>query len=95
MDSFLIRDSDIREAAPFDATKDFVVIDKRIPRELDRVALLSEQEDRAGTLVPQGTVGTIVAVLKGGRAFIVEFTRPVAAVVTVRASLVKPAAEAA
>lgn len=51
--------------------------------ELDRVELRVPRDERGGRSVPAGSDGTIVAVLKGGAAYIVEFERPFQALVTV------------
>lgn len=62
-------------------------------RELDRVALASDQATRGGETVPAGSAGTIVAVLGEGQAYMVEFARPFHALVTVMAREVRPATE--
>lgn len=54
-------------------------------KELSRVSLRAEQSSRDGTCVPAGSKGTIVAVLSGGKAYMVEFVRPVQAVLTLQA----------
>lgn len=45
-----------------------------------------------GYRLPSGTLGAIVLVHAGGQAFEVEFTTPVAAVVTLAAGEIEPAA---
>ncbi len=60
-------------------------------QDIDRVTLRSEQVSRSGTRVPAGSTGTVVAVLKGGEAYMVEFMRPVEAVVTVEPGDLTPA----
>ncbi len=61
--------------------------------ELARVALRTDQRTRDGRDVPAGAAGTIVDVLAGGRAYIVEFVRPFAAIVTVEAHDLETAGE--
>ncbi|WP_342149981.1 DUF4926 domain-containing protein [Methylorubrum sp. SB2] len=58
-------------------------------RELDRVELLADVLADEGAPVPLGSVGTVVAIWAGGAAFEVEFTRPVDALATVDAGLLK------
>lgn len=61
-------------------------------QELDRVKLrVDRQEERGSRTVPAGAAGTIVAVLKNGEAYIVEFAQPVEALVTVEPEDITPA----
>lgn len=64
-------------------------------RELDRVALLADVVGDDEVNVPAGSVGTVVAVWGQGAAFEVEFTRPVDALATVEAALLKVVERAA
>lgn len=64
-------------------------------REFDRVALLADVVGDDQVLVPAGSVGTVVAVWSQGAAFEVEFTRPVDALATVEAVLLKVVERAA
>ena len=59
-------------------------------QELDRVTLRVARQERGSQAVPAGSDGTIVAVLKGGEAYIVEFVRPVQALVTVEPEDIGP-----
>ncbi|MCF4124007.1 DUF4926 domain-containing protein [Methylobacterium sp. SyP6R] len=57
--------------------------------ELDRVELLADVLGDDQVTVPAGSIGTVVAIWAGGAAFEVEFTRPVDALATVDASLLR------
>lgn len=68
---------------------------KRDPRpaqtriaELDRVTLSRDVWGDGGARVSAGAIGTVVGIWAGGAAFEVEFTRPVPALVTVRAEAI-------
>lgn len=52
-------------------------------RDLDDVVVLAAVVTDDGDTIPAGTEGTIVGVWKGGEAFVVEFSEPVGALVTV------------
>ena len=52
---------------------------------LGRAKLRAETRLRDGTSLPDGSIGTIVEVLGGGAAYIVEFVQPKPAVATLRA----------
>ncbi|MEH3120112.1 MAG: DUF4926 domain-containing protein [Methylorubrum populi] len=52
---------------------------------LSTVALRTDQKSWDGELVPAGASGTIVEVLKGGEAYVVDIAEPFDAIVTVRA----------
>lgn len=45
-------------------------------RELSDVVLLSEAEAEDGLSLPAGSIGTVVSVLGGGKAYLVEFATP-------------------
>ena len=69
-----------------------VARDRSEPRriqELDRVALLVDVLGDDDVRVPAGSVGTVVAIWAGGAAFEVEFARPVDALATVEAVLLR------
>ena len=77
----------VTEASPRFATRD-----RNAPariEELDRVELLADVLGDDQVTVPAGSVGTVVAIWAGGAAFEVEFTRPVDALATVDAALLK------
>lgn len=52
-------------------------------RELSRVALTAPYETEDGSVLPEGSEGTIVGTWARGAAYEVEFTKPFAALVTV------------
>ncbi len=52
---------------------------------LGRARLRADRQARDGTHVPAGAAGTVVEILGGGQACIVEFVDPVQTVLTVRA----------
>lgn len=54
--------------------------------DLARVRVLRDVEADEGASVPRGSIGTVVAIWSAGAAYDVEFTRPVAALVTVEAA---------
>lgn len=59
--------------------------------ELTRVALVEPVTAEDGFLLPAGCVGTVVGVWGRGEGFDVEFTSPVAALVTVGPSAIRSA----
>jgi hypothetical protein len=64
-------------------------------QELDRVVLLADVVGDDKVPVPAGSVGTVVAIWADGAAFEVEFTRPVDALATVEAALLRVVERAA
>lgn len=77
----------VTEASPRPVTRD-----RNQPsriEELDRVELLADVLGDDQVTVPAGSVGTVVAIWAGGAAFEVEFTRPVDALATVDATLLR------
>lgn len=62
--------------------------------ELDRVELLADVLGDDRMAVPAGSIGTVVAIWAGGAAYEVEFTRPVDALATVNAALLRVVARA-
>lgn len=53
--------------------------------QLSTVALRTEQKSWDGDIVPAGASGTVVEVLKGGEAYVVDVTEPFDAIVTIKA----------
>lgn len=83
----------VTETSPRPVTRDRD--EPRRIEELDRIELLTDVLADDAVSVPAGSVGTVVAIWAGGAAFEVEFTRPVDALATVDAAVLRVVGRAA
>lgn len=84
------REAIAREASPRRAIPE---PDRQIDvfQDLDRVVLLVDVDALEGSTIKAGALGTVVGIWRGGEAYEVEFTAPVAGLATVKADALRDA----